>query len=246
MLTANRDDSIHKAWLLRILMHVADDVFLMEKLRFKGGTCAAMRGIIDRFSVDLDFDIVAPNEEFKQISLRLEAAFKTLDLKIKDKNDTIPQYFLRYKTDPGKRCTIKIDMQHPVPVSNQYEKIRFTDIDRIIPCQTVETMFANKLVAVLDRYEKQGGVAARDIYDVHSFFLKGCGYSNNVIIERTNQPLLCFFKDLKLFIEQKVTGTVIEQDLNLLLPPDRFKQIKKTLKNEVIVMINDEIQRLEQ
>ena len=40
-------------------------------------------------------------------------------------------------------------------------------------CQTIETMFANKLVSVLDRFEKHHSIAGRDLYDIHQFFLQG-------------------------------------------------------------------------
>ena len=41
-----------------------------------------------------------------------------------------------------------------------------------------------------------------------------------------------FFKKLKKFITEKITNTILDQDLNQLLPYDKFKQIRKTLKDE--------------
>jgi len=56
MLLPDKKDALHKAWLLRTLEAVADDVFLSQTLYFKGGTCASLLGWLPRFSVDLDFD----------------------------------------------------------------------------------------------------------------------------------------------------------------------------------------------
>ena len=50
-------DAYHKSQMLRLLIEVADDPFLVQELYFKGGTCASMLGYLDRFSIDLDFDL---------------------------------------------------------------------------------------------------------------------------------------------------------------------------------------------
>ena len=49
---------------------------------------------------------------------------------------------------------------------------------------------------------------------------------------------------LKDFIAKKVTQKVIDQDLNTLLPNRQFQNIRKTLKQEVLVLLGDEIKRL--
>ena len=63
MILPNAKEAKHKAWLYRILTRIYDDHTLAASLYFKGGTCAAMRGFLDRYSVDLDFDYVAPQNE---------------------------------------------------------------------------------------------------------------------------------------------------------------------------------------
>ena len=58
MILPNQKDAVHKAWLYRLLSEIYKAAWLADKLYFKGGTCAAMLGYLDRFSVDLDFDFV--------------------------------------------------------------------------------------------------------------------------------------------------------------------------------------------
>ena len=58
MLDLRPEDILHKSNLHRLLMEVVDQPVLAQSLAFKGGTCAAMLGYLDRFSVDLDFDLV--------------------------------------------------------------------------------------------------------------------------------------------------------------------------------------------
>ena len=173
MILPNAKDAIHKAWLYRLLAEIYDDPLLANSLYFKGGTCAAMLGYLDRFSVDLDFDFVGEVSDVKEIKKQLEKVFQKLDLEIKDQRKNVPQYFLKYPTRENERNTIKLNVSFPPIKTNQYEPKEFTDIDRIINCQTIETMFANKLVALIGRYEKNESIAGRDVYDIRHFFLQG-------------------------------------------------------------------------
>lgn len=173
MILPNQKDAKHKAWLYRLLSEIYDNQLLATSLYFKGGTCAAMRGFLDRFSIDLDFDYVAKAQDINLVRKNMERVFKDLGLTIKEKSQRVPQYFLKYSAKAGERNTVKIDVTMPPPESNKYQAVEMKEIDRIIMCQTVETMFANKLVALIDRHEKNGSVAGRDIYDIHYFFTQG-------------------------------------------------------------------------
>lgn len=236
-------DARHKAWLYRTLSALVDDVVLAQVLSFKGGTCAAMLGLLDRFSVDLDFDFVGEKKDLPAIRQRMEKIFKDLGLTIKDQSKVTPQYFLKYQASESERNTVKIDVTFPPVQANQYEKKRFTEIDRIITCQTPETMFANKLVAIIDRYEKRGVVAGRDVYDIHHFFERGLRYTREVIEERTKKPVKNFFQDLIVFIEKQVTDDLLTQDLSVLVPYEKFRIIRKTLKAETLMFLRDEVAR---
>jgi len=237
MILPDKKDAIHRAWLYRTLSAIYDDVFLAKVLYFKGGTCAAMRGFLDRFSIDLDFDFVGSDEDVFETNKKLELIFSNLGLEIKDRSEKIPQYFLKYPNKKNERNTLKIDVATIKINANKYEPVRLIDIDRIVMCQTIETMFANKLVALLDRYEQHGTIAGRDIYDIHHFFMNGYKINTDVITERRGVNKQEFFKELKSFVEKKVTNTVIDQDLNTLLSPKKFKQIRKVLKKELLMFL---------
>jgi len=244
MLIPSPKDAVHKAWLYRLLSEIYDNPFLANVLYFKGGACAAMLGLLDRFSVDLDFDFVGKPNEISETEKNLEKIFKKLELKIKGKSRKVPQYFLGYPAEEKERNTIKIDITFPPPKANAYEPKEFTDIDRIINCQTVETMFANKLVALINRWEKNKSIAGRDLYDIHHFFLRGFRYNEKVIKERRGIAVLEFFKELSDFTEKHITETIINQDLNALLSPTKFQKIRKILKRETLMFLKDEINRL--
>ncbi|MDA3839500.1 MAG: nucleotidyl transferase AbiEii/AbiGii toxin family protein [Patescibacteria group bacterium] len=243
MILSNKKDAIHRAWLYRVLISIVDNPNFND-LYFKEGTCAAMLGFLDRFSVDLDFDFVGRTEDILKIKNELKSVFKDLGLEIKDESEIVPQFFLRYPTkDPGERNTLKIDITFPAPKNNIYEMQKLIDVDRIVMCQNIETMFANKLVSLMDRYEKNGSIAGRDLYDIHHFFLNGFNHNEEVIKERTDLELKAFFLKLEKFIKEKITDKIISQDLNMLVDYEKFKTIRKTLKIETLMFIRNEIEK---
>jgi len=246
MILPQPKDAVHKAWLYRILSGIYENAELANTLYFKGGTCAAMLGYMDRFSIDLDFDFAGGKESIAKARSLLEFVFDDLGLAIHDQSKVVPQYFLKYEAPAGARNTLKIDVTLPPPKTNTYEQKRFHEIDRIITCQTIETMMANKLVALMDRYEHNEAIAGRDLYDIHHFFLNGYRYNEEVIKERTGKNIKQFFSDLLTFIEQHITDEVINQDLNTLLPHEKFSRIRKILKQETLMFLRDELQRIEQ
>ena len=242
MILPNPKDAIHKAWLYRLLSSICDHP-ISNDLAFKGGTAAAMRGYLDRFSVDLDFDYLGKTSGLAVFRKELERIFAKLGLEIKDASDKVPQFFLRYPTSGrqhGVRNTLKIDITFPPPKNNIYEMIRLTEIDKILQCQTIETMFANKMVALIDRYEKNGSIAGRDIYDLHHYFLSGHSYNENIIMERRDiDDIKFFFEELIAFIEDKITPIILQQDLNVLLEYSHFRKIRKTIKSELLMFLRD-------
>lgn len=244
MILPNQKDTIHKAWLYRLLSGIYDNKNLAVLLYFKGGTCAAMLGFLDRFSIDLDFDFVGKENELPLLRKNLENLFDKFGLEIKDKSAKTLQYFLKYPSKPNERNTIKIDITFPPPKANKYQPARLNDIDRIVTCQTIETMFANKLVALIDRYEKNNSIAGCDLYDIHYFFMHSYKYNKDVILERRNKDLIFFLDELARFIENKITQRIIDQDINHLLSAENFKKIRKLLKKEAVMFLRDEGERL--
>ena len=93
MFIPNTQDILHKVWLYRLLVAIADDIDLARQFCFKGGTCAAMLGYINRFSVDLDFDFLGRRDDIPLMRKKIETHAQELDLEIKDYSKTGIQYF---------------------------------------------------------------------------------------------------------------------------------------------------------
>ena len=244
MIDLRPEDLLHKSYLNRTLMEIIDRPSLAQHLAFKGGSCASMLGYLDRFSIDLDFDVLKNPDE---VILREEfhKSFDTLDLKVTGEYEKVLFFQLRYPNDPGKRNTLKVSASNLQVHANQYQVQYFAEIDRLMKSQTIETMFANKLVAITERYELHHSIAGRDIYDIHHFFIHGYAYHAPIIQERTGLGYKDYLSRLIQFIRDHVTQTVIDEDLNTLLPTKKFQQIRKILIPETVSILTQELQRID-
>jgi predicted nucleotidyltransferase component of viral defense system len=240
MMTLRPEDIIHKSYLDRILIEVIDNPLLSQHLAFKGGTCSAMLGFLDRFSVDLDFDLL-DKAQAKVLRGEFHKVFKQLGLTVAKEYDAILFFQVKYPSDGhGIRNTVKVSA-HDIPVkANDYAVQYFQEIDRLMKSQTIETMFANKLVALTDRYAKYQTIAGRDLYDIHHYFVQGYKYKGAVIQERTGLSSKEYISSLIGFITKHITQTVVNEDLNTLLTNENFQQIRKILIPETIAFLENE------
>ncbi|MBU3918625.1 nucleotidyl transferase AbiEii/AbiGii toxin family protein [Patescibacteria group bacterium] len=243
MFDINQQRAYHKAQLYRLLIRLLDNQKIASNIFFKGGTCSSMLGFLDRFSVDLDFDLKKGADK-KELREQMHSIFEDLDLTIKDESQKALQFFLKYQSPSDQRNTIKLEIIDNPFTSIDHKAQYLKDIDRTAICQTLESIFANKLIALTDRHKKEGTVAGRDVYDIHYFLSRGFDYKKEIIEQRTKKSTLSYLKELRSFIDKKVTEKVINQDLNFLLPYKRFNSIRKTLKTETLMLLKDEIKRI--
>lgn len=240
MLDLRPEEILHKSYLHRLLIEIVDYPILAHNLAFKGGTCAAMLGFLDRFSVDLDFDVLNGADDSK-LREAFHSVFDHEGFTLTLEFEKTLFFQLRYPSSPGKRSTLKVSARNLLVKANQYKVQYFPEIDRLINSQTIETMFANKLVAIIDRYAQHQTIAGRDVYDIHHFFIHGYSYEGVVIRERTGLEPGEYFRELIAFVRKHVTQTVVDQDLNPLLPYKKFQQIRKILIPETIAMLERQI-----
>ncbi len=243
MLDLRPEDIFHKSILHRLLIEIVDQPLLAQALAFKGGTCAAMLGYLDRFSVDLDFDTIKDADEV-EVRKIFHQVFDQMGFPVTLEFDQVLFFQLRYPGGPGKRSTLKVSASDLKVNANQYKVQYFPEIDRLINSQTIETMFANKLVAVTDRYTQHKTITGRDLYDVHHFFVQGYAYHGAVIQERTGLEPAEYFARLLEFIKTHVNQTLINEDLNSLLPNRQFQKIRKILIPETLALLSGEVTRL--
>lgn len=166
----------HKNILVRILKDIYSDTKLSPALGFKGGTAAFLFYNLNRFSVDLDFDLLNKEKEdyvFKKIEKILKKYGTLKDKQVKKFNLF---YFLSYEE---KAVNIKVEINRR-EFGSQYEIKSYLGIPMKVMVR--KDMFAHKLVAMYERI----GKANRDIFDVWFFSKNDWSINKNIVEKRTN------------------------------------------------------------
>jgi len=175
------DYSIHKNIQLQILKEIYSDTTLAPHLGLKGGTAALMFYDLDRKSVDLDFDLLAPSEAEELDESKEKEVFEKV-LKIAQGYGEIRESRIKrfnliiiLSYDP-KAQNIKIEVNRR-KFGSRYELRTLLGISMLVMVK--EDMFANKLMAMYERV----GKTSRDVFDVY-FFTKNNWPINKEIVEK--------------------------------------------------------------
>ena len=163
------DKNKHKFYMARILSLIFKDKDLCNVLAFKGGTSLMFFHNLNRFSTDLDFNLLDPDKldlAYDKVRAIL-TRFGTIDAEAKKLYG--PVLVLNY--GKGERM-LKVEIsvrQYP----NHYEMRSLAGTD--IRVMVMSDMFAHKLCAMGER------LSPRDIYDVW-FFLQNHTEINEEIV----------------------------------------------------------------
>jgi len=166
------DISTHKTILFQILKDVFTDTSIAPYLGFKGGTAAFMFYGLDRFSVDLDFDLLDESREDHVFERVIEIIKKYGSLKESHKKRFSLLCVISYD-DKSRNIKVEINRRQ---FGSRYEIKTFLGVSMQV--MVLEDMFAHKLIAMHERI----GETSRDIYDVW-FFLQARYPINKSIVE---------------------------------------------------------------
>jgi predicted nucleotidyltransferase component of viral defense system len=220
------DIATHKTILFQILKDVYSDTTISPFLGFKGGTAALMFYGLDRFSVDLDFDLLDEGQEDYVFNRVVEIVQKYGTIKeshIKRFNLFI---VLSYE---DKAHNIKVEINRR-QFGSRYE-IK-THLGVSMQVMVIEDMFAHKLMAMYERI----GRTSRDIYDVW-FFLKSRFPINKEIVE--NRAQMPFDQLVNRCITQleKISNRHILDGMGELLTTSQKDWAKAKLREETIALM---------
>lgn len=164
----------HKTILFQILKDIYSDTTISPFLGFKGGTATLMFYELDRFSVDLDFDLLDETKEdyvFEQVTTIVK---KYGILKESYKKRFNLFCLLSYE---DKAHNIKVEINRRQFGSN-YEMKTYLGVSMLV--MVPEDMFAHKLMAMSERI----GKTSRDIYDVWFFLSKRFPINKEIVEKR--------------------------------------------------------------
>lgn len=216
----------HNNILTKILKDIFSDASIAPFLGFKGGTAAAMFYGLDRFSVDLDFDLLDSEKEdyvFERVKAILERYGK---LKEAWKKRFNLFYVLSYDNKDINAQNIKVEINRR-EFDSHYEIKSFLGISMQVMAK--EDMAAHKLCAMYERITKTN----RDVFDVQFFLAHDWPVNKKIVEERMNMPYKEF---LKKYIEviEKMGNWDILAGMGELLNEKQKDWVRAKLKAEVL------------
>ena len=218
--------SKHRNILLGILKDIYSDPQIAPLLGFKGGTALYLFYNLERFSLDLDFDLLDVEKEDFVFGRVLEIVQEYG--KIKDKRKKRFSIFILLSYEE-KAPNIKIEINHR-QFGSRYEVKSYLGIPMKV--MVPEDMFAHKMVAMYERL----GKANRDIFDVWFFLKKGFEINEDIVKKRTGMELYKFLKKcvdkLENFSEKGILSGIGE-----LLDEKTKLQVKKNLKKDLLFLL---------
>ena len=220
------DYSIHKNIQLQILKDIYTDTSIAPYLGFKGGTAALLFYNLNRYSVDLDFDLLDESKEkelFEKILKIAESYGEIRESRIKRYNLII---VLSYDT---KTQNVKIEVNRR-KFDSRYKLKTLLGISMLVMVK--EDMFANKLMAMYERI----GKTSRDVFDVY-FFAKNNWNINKEIVEKRSG--MSFKKTLEQCIKllEKMNNRNILDGLGEFLSESQKDWVRAKLRTETIFLL---------
>jgi len=215
------DKKKHEVVLKNILRDIYTATHLEAKLAFKGGTSLYLFYALDRFSVDLDFNLLDKNFD-NQLVTDILSKYLTIDEKYN-------KYFTWLWIGSYEKSKQKIKVEiNKRDYPDKYVNKDFYGIT--IPTMSPDCQFAHKLCAITDRKRLQN----RDLYDAHFMFSKQFKINEEIIKIRTGKTLKEYFTYLIDFIDKNVSTSNILEGLGELINSKQKDHIKATLKKDLL------------
>jgi len=186
----------HKNILIKILKNIYTDSTIGPLLGFKGGTAVYLFYNLNRFSVDLDFDLLDAEKAdyvFEQIKKILENYGA---IKEAEKKRFNLFYVLAYDDKfPGAQ-NIKVEINRRA-FGSKYEVKSYLGISMKVMVR--EDMFAHKLCAMYERIGKTN----RDIFDVQFFLAHDWPVNKKIVEDRMGVTYKEFLKNNALHMKER-------------------------------------------
>lgn len=220
------DKVVHKNILVSLLKDIYTNAAVGPFLGFKGGTAAYFFYELNRFSVDLDFDLLDDAQaqhvfgELKKI-LVAHGAIK----ESREKRYTL--FFILSYSEQAQNIKVEVNLRN---FGSRYDVKSYLGIPMKVMIK--EDMIAHKMVAMLERM----GKANRDIFDTY-FFLKHHWPINEQIIEkRTGLSIQQFLQQCVQALEAMDTRDILS-GLGELLDNKQKAWVKEKLRDETIFLL---------
>jgi predicted nucleotidyltransferase component of viral defense system len=218
---------LHKSVFIGILREIYSNPLLRSVLGFKGGSAAMLFYDLPRFSVDLDFDLLAP-EKKEEVFERLKEMLPQFGglTEATEKRYTL-FFLLNYRK--GER-NLKLEISKR-PMKSEYHLMNYFGISMLVMDQG--DMVAGKLAALLTRKK----FASRDLFDTWFFLKNNWQINDELVKEKTDMPLDVALQKAQ-GIAQSVKKTELLAGLGDLLDNKQKNWAREKLVDETIFYLS--------
>ncbi|HPJ12487.1 MAG TPA: nucleotidyl transferase AbiEii/AbiGii toxin family protein [Caldisericia bacterium] len=235
------DRSKHRIVMTQLLLDFYKDSRISPLLGFKGGTAAMMFYDLPRFSVDLDFDIMADTSKRSiNSALLYEYITKLLHRKYQVTDECMKFntlfWLIRYELHFAQ---VKIEISTRNSILNHYHPVLFYGVT--VHIMDAQDMIVYKMIAAMTRKQ----LANRDLFDLHYFlqspYATSIRYSLLEALTKTSP------KEYLLSLQKKIISIRSSHILNGLgeiLEPSQKTWVKKNLLPELENLIQLQIDQM--
>jgi hypothetical protein len=216
----------HKNILLQILKDIYSDTEISPFLGFNGGTAAYLFYGLDRFSVDIDMDLLDRTKE-EIIFSKVNDIVKNYGVVKDSRRKRYSLFFLVSHKEKSQNIKVEINLRD---FGSHYELKSYLGISMLVMVR--RDMFAHKLVAMYERIEKTG----RDIYDIRFFLKNNWDINKKIIEERTGMAFGEFLRKSIAKLEQVENNNILSGVGELLDEKQKY-EVKKNLKVDTIFLL---------
>ncbi len=173
-----------------------------DRAAFYGGTCLRLFHQLPRFSEDMDFSLLAPDDGFKfenyfqPIIDEFDSLGRKVEIKKKDKKtfgkvesaflkDTTDVYNVAFQTEKTVKVKIEVDTQPPLKFQTE-QKALTLPYTFMVRCFELPDLYAGKMHALVFRNWKSR-VKGRDWYDFEWYVRWGVPLDFNHLQERIHE-----------------------------------------------------------
>jgi len=229
----------HQLIMGQILKDIYTDTSISSYLGFKGGTCAYFFYGLPRFSIDLDFDLLADERDIqKKVFQKLQKFLKKYG---KIKNEYIKRYtifLLLSYGDADRNIKIEINTRKPVMnIRDFYEPKEYLGILMMVAKK--DYLFSTKLTALTSRKE----TAMRDVYDIYYFAKNNWDINRELIEATTGKKTKKHLTDC-IAVIKTIKNNQILHGVGELLSEKEKNWVKNNLKTEVIFLLKNYLSAL--
>lgn len=218
--------SLHKTILFQILKDIYSDSTLSPLVGFKGGTAALLFYKLDRFSVDLDFDLLDETKE-DYVFEKIIGIIKKYGVIRESRKKRFNLFCMLSYEDKAHNIKIEINRRK---FGSTYAIKTYLGVSMLV--MVPEDMFANKLMAMHERINK----TSRDIYDVWFFLQNRFPLNKDIVKKRSGMPLHELLQKCIVQLEGLNKNTIL-RGLGELLSESQKNWAKKTLKDDTIILL---------